>query len=472
MLSRSDIELIHESSLRVLADVGVRFQSARARALLAGGGAHVDDDTQIVRLPRELVEQTLATAPRTILLAGRDPGRDCLLDHTRTFTTLDGIGASVLDHHTLEKRPSTTADLADAVRVADALPELDVQWYIVNPTEQKPKLENLRGIATMYANTGKHVQAEVLHPEDVPYAMELLALAAPDGVWRRERSTFSAVYCPVAPLQHEGAALDAAIMLAEQGVPLTVFSLALAGATAPVTLAGTVVQTNCDVLSAFVVLQLAAPGCPLIYVANSAVMDMRAATYASGGPEGILINTALTEMGRHYGFPVLTCGFSSDAKRAGMQTGFEGSPMALTSFLMRPDLLTGMGMLDSAQMLYLPKLVLDAEVRRAWDRVLQGMDLDDEHLMLDLIAEVGPGGHYLKAKQTRTFLRSGEHFIPEFFLRSSFEAWLGDPRSELERAGERVDEILATHRPLPLPDGAAQAMEDVLARADAELPER
>jgi trimethylamine--corrinoid protein Co-methyltransferase len=146
--------------------------------------------------------------------------------------------------------------------------------------------------------------------------------------------------------------------------------------------------------------------------------------------------------------------------------------MALSSFLMRPDLLTGMGMLDSAQMLYLPKLVLDAEVRRAWDRVLQGMDLDDEHLMLDLIAEVGPGGHYLKAKPTRAFLRSGEHFIPQFFLRSSYEAWLGDPRSELERAGERVDEILATHRPLPLPDGAAQAMEDVLARADAELPER
>jgi trimethylamine--corrinoid protein Co-methyltransferase len=472
MLSARDVERLHDHSLRVLAEIGVRFQSARARALLRDAGAAVDEETQIARLPGELVERALTSVPRTILLAGRDPACDCLLDHTRPFTTLDGIGAAVLDHRTLEKRPSTTADLAAAVRVADALPELDVQWYIVNPTEQKPKMENLRGIATMYANTGKHVQAEVLYPDDVPYAMALLALASHDGAWHRRRPTFSAVYCPVAPLQHDEAALDAALLLAEQGVPLTVFSLALAGATAPVTLAGTVLQTNCDVLSAFVVLQLAAPGCPLIYVANSAVMDMRAATYASGGPEGILINIALTQLGRHYGFPVLSCGFSTDAKRAGMQTGFEGAPMSLASFLMRPDLLTGMGMLDSAQMLYLPKLVLDAEVRRAWDRVTQGIDLDDEHLMLDLIAEVGPGGHYLKAKQTRTYLRAGEHFVPDLFVRSSYEAWLADPRSEVERATERVEDILASHRPLPLPDGAAEAMEDVLARADAELPER
>lgn len=472
MLSPRDVERLHESTLRILAEVGVRFQSATARQLLRNAGVDVDEETQIARLPRELVEWALEAAPKSFLLAGRDDRHDCVLDHAHTYTTLDGIGAGILDHRTGKRRLSTTADLAEAVRLADALPELDIQWYIVNPTEQKPKLENLRGIATMLANTGKHVQAEVLHPEDVPLAMELLDLSAPGGRWDPGRPHFSAVYCPVAPLQHDADSLDAALMLARAGVPQTVYSLALAGATAPIALAGMIVQTNCDVLSGFVVLQLAAEGCPLIYVANSAIMDMRSASYACAGPEQILINAAMSELAKQYGLPFLTGGFSSNAKRISMHSGVDGAPMAFASFMLGCDVLTGMGMLDAAQLLYLPKMVLDAEVRRQGDRLMAGIAIDDEHLMLDVIARVGPGGHYLKAKETRRLLRSGEHLAPRLMLRPSYEAWEHDPRGELERATEIVDELLGTHVPAPLPDGAEDAMEQVLARADESLPER
>lgn len=472
MLGPEGVERLHEASLQILADVGIRFQSATAREVLRSAGVAVDEETQIAKLPRDLVEWAVDTAPGTFLLAGRDPVRDCLLDHHHTYTTLDGIGAGVLDHRSGERRPSTSDDLAQAIRLADALPELDVQWYIVNPTEQKPKLENLRGIATMLANSGKHVQAEVLHAEDVPYVMELLALSSPTGVWQRERPHFSAVYCPVAPLQHDADSLDAAMLLAKEGVPQTVYSLALAGATAPITLAGMIVQTNCEVLSGFVILQLAAEGCPLIYVANSAIMDMRSASYACAGPEQILINTAMSELARGYGLPFLTGGFSSNAKRISMHSGVDGAPMAFTSLMMGCDILTGFGMLDAAQLLYLPKLVLDAEVRRQGDRLMAGIDLDDQHLMLDVIARVGPGGHYLKAKETKRLLRSGEHLAPQIMPRPSYEAWEQDPRSELQRATEIVEELLQTHEPLPLPPGAAAAMEEVIARADAELPER
>jgi trimethylamine--corrinoid protein Co-methyltransferase len=472
LLGPQDVERLHAATLKVLAEVGIRFQSATARELLRGAGVQVDQESQIAKLPRELVEWAIETAPKTFLLAGRDAGHDCLLDHRHTYTTLDGIGAGVLDHRTGARRPSTSADLAEAVRLADALPELDIQWYIVNPTEQKPKLENLRGIATMLANTGKHVQAEVLHPEDVPFTMELLDLSAAGGRWDRDRPHFSAVYCPVAPLQHDADSLDAALLLAAEGVPQTVYSLALAGATAPITLAGTIVQTNCDVLSGFVILQLAAAGCPLIYVANSAIMDMRSASYACSGPEQMLINAAMSELAKHYGLPFLTGGFSSNAKRISMHSGVDGAPMAFASLMLGCDILTGFGMLDAAQLLYLPKLVLDAEVRRQGDRLMGGIDLDDEHLMLDVIARVGPGGHYLKVKESKRLLRDGEHLSPRLMPRPSYEAWEQDPRSELQRATEIVDELLESHVPPALPDGAAAAMEEVIARADAELPER
>lgn len=472
MLGPEGVERLHEASLKILADVGIRFQSALARDVLRSAGVEVDEETQIAKLPRDLVEWAVDAAPKTFLLAGRDPDKDCLLDHRHTYTTLDGIGAGVLDHRTGERRTSTSDDLAQAIRLADALPELDIQWYIVNPTEQKPKLENVRGIATMLANSGKHIQAEVLHAEDVPYVMELLALSAPSGDWDRDRPHFSAVYCPVAPLQHDADSLDAAMLLAKEGVPQTIYSLALAGATAPITLAGMIVQTNCEVLSGFVILQLAAEGCPLIYVANSAIMDMRSASYACAGPEQILTNVAMSELAQRYGLPFLTGGFSSNAKRISMHSGVDGAPMAFASLMTGCDILTGFGMLDAAQLLYLPKLVLDAEVRRQGDRLVAGIELDDEHMMLDVIARVGPGGHYLKAKETKRLLRSGEHLAPCLMPRPSYEAWAQDPRSELQRATEIVEELLQTHEPLPLPEGAAVAMEQLIARADAELPER
>lgn len=463
---------IHERSLQVMERTGVRFASPKALALLAEAGCEVDEETQIARIPRDLVEDAIRTAPKQVLLAGRDPAKDAMLDHTRTYATLDGIGAYTLDHKTHERRLSTAADLALAVRVGDAMDEVGVAWYIVNPTDEQPKLEILRGVETMLRNTGKHVQAEVLHPDEVPYVMEMLAVAADDGRWNPERPTFSVVYCPVAPLQHEEDSVEAAMLLAKEHVPMTVFSLALSGATAPVTIAGTIVQTNCDVLSGFVLFQLVEPGCPLIYVGDSAIMDMRSATYATAGPEAVLINLGLSEMGRFYGLPVLTTGFTSDAKELCMQSGLDGGLMAAMAHMWGADLVTGMGMLDSAQMLYLPKLILDGEVMRECQRLMRGVDLDEEHLLTDLIREIGPGGHYLKAKVTKTMLRAGEHWVPSIFTRGSYEAWTAAPVSEYDRAVQILDGIIATHEPKPLPAGADQKIAEIFAAAERELPER
>ena len=201
-------------------------------------------------------------------------------------------------------------------------------------------------------------------------------------------------------------------------------------------------------------------------------MDMRSCTFATCGPEQLLFNTGLTELGHSYGFPVLSGGFSSDHKELSMQSGAEGMSMALMSTLVGADLIAGMGMLDAANMLYLPKLVLDAELMRQCRRVTAGFGLDDGHVLFDLIEKTGPGGHYLGAKETRALMRSGEHYVPEMFLRGSFDAWAADPEDERTRAAAAVDEILATHRVRPLPDGVAERIEEIISAAAAELPER
>jgi len=468
----TDLDRLHEASLWVLAEVGVRFRSARARAILAENGAIVDGESQVVRIPRDLVEWAITAVPKTFTAGGRDPRHDLFLDHSRTYVTLGGVAPGTLDFRTGERRQATNADLSDAIRVSDALPEIDLLYPIVTCSDADPELAALQPVATTLTNSGKHAQLEVFHPAEVPYVMEIAKLAAGDGGWDTARPIFSNLYCPVAPLQHEADPLDAALALVSEGVPQVVFSLPLAGATAPASIAGAMVQCNCEVLSAFVAMQLTAPGCPLVYVANAAIMDMRTATYVQGGPETTLFDAGLTELGQRYGLPVLTLGFYTDAKEVSMHMGIDDEPMTLAAFLTGPDIVSGPGLMDSAMLLFLPKLVLDAEVRRRCDRVMEGVELDDDHLMLDTIASVGPGGQFLTAKQTPRMLRLGEHHVPQVFLRPTYDAWAAEGKSELDRAVELLEDILATHEVFALPDGALDGIEDVLRRACVELPAR
>ena len=230
--------------------------------------------------------------------------------------------------------------------------------------------------------------------------MEMLAAAADDGRWDPQRPIFSVVYCPISPLQHEREMLDASIELARLGVPMCVYTLATCGATAPLTMAGGVTQTNAEILSSLVVFQLARRGAPVIYTTDCGILDMRSGTYASCGPEAILMNAALAEMARHYELPSAATGLTSDAREYSVVAGFEGGAAAMVSMLMRPDVLIGAGLIDSAQMLVEPKLLLDAEFFRQCRAVAAGFSIDDEHLSTDLIKAVVPGGHYLAAKES------------------------------------------------------------------------
>jgi trimethylamine--corrinoid protein Co-methyltransferase len=464
-----ELDAIHEASLRVLERVGVVFPDRRAQRLLADAGADVHADSGLVRIPPRLVEEALAAAPRDILLAGRDSTHDVRCDGSDTFLTLDGTGAYTLDHHSGERRPSTMQDLGDAARVADAAPEVGVVWNIVSASDAPPTTQVLDELAACVRNTGKHVQGEVQRAVEVPYVMEILAAAADDGRWDPARPFFSIVYCPVPPLQHEPEMIAAAVALAGEGVPMCVYSMGLAGATAPVTMAGAVMQANAEILSSIVLFQLVRPGLPCIYVADTGVLDMRAGIYTAASPESILITQAMVGLARRYELPVMATGLTGDANGFSMMSGSDAGMTALATMLMAPDLLVGAGMLDGAQMLSLPKILLDCELFRQCRRVRAGMTVDDDHLMTDVVADVGPGGHFLKAKQTRQHMRSGELYVPELMLREPYEAWSVASHGELERAVAAVDKILAAHRPKPLPAGAVDRIHDVIAAAGSEL---
>ncbi len=473
-----ELDSIHEATLRVLAEVGVSFPSRAARELLAAAGALVSPATGIVKIPPRLVEDALAAAPRDILLAGRDAALDVRCDGSAVHLTLDGTGAYTLDHRSGERRASTMRDLAEASLVADAAPEVGVVWNIVSAADAPANTQVLDELIACVSNTGKHIQGEVQRAAEVPYVMDILAAACDGGRWDPARPVFSIVYCPVPPLQHEPEMIEAAIALAREGVPMCVYSMGLAGATAPVTLAGAVMQANAEILSSVVLFQLVRPGLGCIYVADTGVLDMHAGSYAAAAPESVLITQAMVGLARRYDLPVMATGFTGDANEFSFMSGSDAGITALTSALTGPDLLCGAGMHDGAQMLSLPKILLDCELFRQCERVRAGLTVDAEHLMEEVVAAVGPGGQYLKERATRRFLRSGEIYAPRLMPREPFETWSGSRSvsaghaTEVERAMAAVDEILATHRPKPLPDGAGERLAAVLAAAGRELAGR
>lgn len=469
MLGPADRDMIHESTLHVLERVGVRFQSAAARAVLAGAGCAVDDDRGLVRIPRRVVEWALDQLPRDVVLAGRDPARDAVLDGSRTFATVAGICPFVVDLDTGLYREPRLEDLEMVTRVADALDAYGIVWYSVSPTGGVPAvLVDLAATACMLQNTGKHVMGQVLRPEQVPYALELVRLLG-DARNGEAPPVFSVIYCPVAPLQHDGPALEAAMALAAQRVPIDIFSLALAGATAPVPLAATVMQTNCEVLSAVVLLQLTAPGCPLIYSANAALMDMKTSRIAVSTPETLLMNVAQTELAHSYGMPALSVGYVPDSSELGFRAGVEDMALSLLTRLGRPDIMTGLGTLDSGQAVSLPKMMLDAELVSYLEHLGGGFAVDEDSLCVDAIARTGPGGQYLSLKETRTRVRAGEHWQPALLRRASYaDVRKGSP-DEAERAREAVLELLASHRPPEMGPGVAEDVAALLAAAEMEL---
>ena len=467
-----ETEALHEASLVVLEQTGVVFPDPAARAALAAAGARVDEQARVVRIPRRLVLEALDAAPRDVLLAGRDPAHDVRCDGSGTVLTLDGTGAYTLDHVTGVRRPSTMQDLADAARVADAAPEIGVVWNVVSAADARPTTQVLDELSACLRNTGKHVQGEVQRAEEVPYVMEMLAAASADGRWDPARPFFSIVYCPVPPLQHEPHMSAAALALAREGVPMCIYAMGLAGATAPVTMAGAVMQANAEILSSLVLFQLVRPGLPCIYVADTGVLDMRTGMYSAASPESILITHAMTSLGRRYGLPVMATGLTGDANGFGVMSGADAGMTALAAMLMGPDLLCGAGMHDGAQMLSLPKILLDCELFRRCRRVLQGMVVNDEHLMTGVVDAVGPGGHFLKARETRAHLRAGELHVPQLLLREPYEMWSVSRRDEVDRACAAVDEILRRHTPAPLPEGAEERIEELVAAAAGELQAR
>ncbi len=470
ILSEQEREKIHQVSLRTLEEVGVRFNSKKALSLLARHGARVNWDEKTARIPRELVENCLATAPKSFVLGARNPQYNHPVPSTESRYCVDGTSAFAIDYHSGERRYGMQADIENALRIFQTLDLGVMAWAPTCASDAPAASRPLHEFFAMMRSCSKHGQHEVHHPAQVPYLAEGLAAVMGSEAAVRESKCYSLIYCTVAPLSHDGEMLDAYLELGALDIPVTTLPMPVSGTTGPASLFGNVCVANAENLSCVVVYQLAHPGRPLMLGNATGVVDFFSGAYLAGVPEMGLMSAALTAMAGYYGLPSCAAGCTADAKRPGPEAIMEKIMTTLPPVLLNTDIIVGYGEVESDQLLVLEQLVVDNELAHLCQRMAQGVDASEGKDLFEDILKVGPGGHFLKSRSTRLAPRNGEFYISRLIPHGSHESWLqaGMP-TIYSRAREKVDQILAGPMIDPLSDDVTGKLDDILRRADQAL---
>ncbi len=471
-LSESEQLRVHENSIKILEEVGVKFHSDKALKILEKNGAKVSYSEKLAKIPREMVTQALKTAPKSFVLGARNSEFDAVYPSAHTGYVLDCGGVFTYDYKTDERRYSTLQDCENAFRVFEEMSLGSYVWPHSAPEIEKTHPHSSQIMLDLSALmwTSKHVQDELTDPREVPYMIEGMTaiLGSEDAV--KERKIYSVCYCTLAPLSHDGGMSEALIDLSEFEIPILIFPMPCAGSTGPASLFSNISMGNAEALSAVVLFQMAHPGTPLIYGDASGSTEFSTGGFLEGSPEMVLMSAARGEMAKFYGLPNTQAGCLTDAKDPGPQAVMEKLITTLPLVLSGVDYIQGPGALETSGTLCLEQIVVDEEIARLCKRLRDGIDTSEDKDLYEDTKSVGPGGHFLEQMNTVKACRSEEFLMPLLSDRNTFESWaaLGRPGLYSE-AEKKVEEILATPQKHPLPDDTIGKLEDIIRRAEEEL---
>ena len=467
MLTERELKMIHDASLEILEKTGVLYENQQALDILEANGQKVDRDAGVAWIKPDLVEKCIKKAPRHFTLASRDGKNDAVIDGRQMHHMTDEQASFTIDEKTGEHRTSTLADLTLSTLLADALDPIKVMWSMVFPTDASTDYRALFETASSFMWSSKHFQmvGGVQDPEDVPYLLAMVDAVCGDRRKQRDRPIYSMVTCPVSPLKHDDAMTEACIALAKEWVPIVFWPMPLQGATAPITVAGTLLMTNVEFLSGVVLYQLVQPGLPMIYPAGPETLDMKTSLASTASPEGMVLNLAFKQMTDLYDVPYMGGGICSDAKVPGIQAAYENMGTGMTAALSGCDLLVGIGILNDGNTLSFPQMVIDEEICNLLTYVRNGIEMTPETLMVDAIHRVGHSpNHHLAEPATMKYIKSDKAYWPKISFRGTYGDWKRRGKDEVQLARERMKLLLDNHEVDPLPDEVQKELRKLLAK--------
>jgi len=414
-------------------------------------------------LPPALVLEAMATAPRRFALGARDASCDIAVGDGRTYCTTDGCGVEIIDFETRQRRQSTKADVADVTRLEDALSSIAFWWPTLSAGDCGETAQ-LHELDAGWNNTVKHLQGFVQGEREARYAVEMATVIAGSAEELRRRPVLSDFIGTISPLVIDKDGIEAALVFAAAGVPVSWVTMPTLGTTAPATKAGAYAIGSAELVAASVVLQLASPGAPVLHSTMQSWADPRTGEFVSH-PQDARARALGTELAHHWRVPAesATCGTDSPIPgtwQAGVEEALDFAQAAQEG----SELLPSIGLVDVYRLFFPEHLILGDDIYRRARHAVMDIEFDEESVALDAIAEVGPGGHFLGNRHTRRHMRDAVR--PAITHKTGVDGAYRDP---VEVARERAEELWREYRPEPLEEDKATELSRILAAADAEL---
>ena len=457
------INRILDEAIQLLKDMGFRLKDPEATLLLVDAGAEVKEG--VAHIKEDLIRKSLRSVPKKFDLFTRDGNP--VVHYSGDVVQFDpgSCAVNVLDPKTGEHRPSQSADLIRIVQVAEMLPQMAAQSTSVVCHDSPEGIADLYRLYLVLQYSNKPVVTGAFTANGLKPMLDLLAADSGGAKALREKPRAIFDVCPSPPLYWTEFAARNLVNLARAGVPAEMVSMPLAGATAPVTLIGSVVQHAAECLAGIVIHQLASPGAPIVWGGAPAIFDMRSGTAPLGAIETAMIVAAYVQVGKSLDLPTHGYMCASDSKVVDAQAGLESGMTALIGSLAGVNMISGAGMLDFLACMSVEKLVIDAEAIAMTQRLLKGVSIPADSMALSAFAQTGLAGEFLKLKETREFFKEEQYLPTKVIDRSSIRAWQQSGRQDaFERAHQRVVELIGGYQKPELPRTTLQEFEKILIR--------
>ncbi len=467
VLSDDQIEEIKRAAFEVLAKVGCEVHHEGARQLFKQAGAIVRGDR--VKIPQHIIEACIRTAPKGFTIYDRDGSRAMEVEGRKSYYGTSTASPNSKDAYTGEIHKTRVADIGLGAKVADALPNIDWVMPMGSSQDVHPLAADLFEFEAVVTNTTKPIVFIGYSPRGVDLVFEMAAEVA-GGLERLQERPFLILYPePISPFVFPKDVVDRMFIAADLNMPQIPGPVAQPGATSPVTLAGAVTQLIAEGLMCLTLVQLRRPGAPCFLGANVGVFDMSTTNMSMAGPETSLAIAAQSEVAQSFGLPTWGLAGATDAKVLDAQAGLESAFHILAQGLAGLNLIHDVGYMDMGMVCSTDMLVMGDEIVGMARRFIQGVEVNAETLAREVIARVGPGGHYLEDDHTYDHFRQ-QLWRPTLLERRGYEDWQAAGEKDMaQRVREKVLHILDEHETRPLPDKTLTTLENLRSKGEKEL---
>ena len=450
ILTKTQLEKIHATSLRILEQIGVDFGYSPALEVLKKGGAKIDG--QRAFFTRRLVEEQIKKPPAKFTLHARNPEHNVVIGGRNTVFA-PGYGAPFVSDLDNGRRKATLKDFENFVKLTGASANQDLlSGTVVEPTDVPAEIRHARMLYTSVKYSDKCFMGSTMGARAARECLQMASILFGSRAELASNPVIFGIVGALTPLKYDARMLEALMEYAAAGQPQIIASLAIAGATGPVTLAGTLALQNAEVMAGIVLAQLVREGTPVIFGGVSTNAEMRNGTLSIGSPEMAINAAATAQMARHYRLPVRGGGAVCDAKSPGAQASYESMMNLLMSRLSGINfVLHSAGILESFNCMCYEKFIIDDEMCGMVKRIKRGYEVNPDTLAFDIVKEVGPGGHFLDKDHTFDHFRT-EFYQPQLSNRDDYFSWHanGSPQN-MEAANKKYKNILETYEAPKLP---------------------